>query len=64
MASTEAQKRATIKYAKAHLKRVPFDLPKDYFENVLKPAADRAGESVNGYIKAAIQARIDKESRD
>lgn len=57
MARTEAQNRATYKYAKAHLKRVPLDLQLSDYEE-LKQAAEAAGLSVNGFIKAAIKAAI------
>lgn len=46
-----------IKYAKDHLKRIPLDVPKDTYI-VIKQAADAAGETVNGYIKKAIQLRM------
>lgn len=57
MARTEAQNRATYKYAKEHLKRIPLDVQLDEYTQI-KAAADQAGESVNGWIKAAIRARL------
>lgn len=57
----ESQLRATTKYKKAHIKRVALEMQKDYFENVLKPAAEAAGETVNGYIKKAIARRIEDD---
>lgn len=59
---TEARKQSMYRYAERHLKRVPLDLRKDYYEEVLKPAAEAAGESVNGYIKKAIDERIRRGS--
>lgn len=59
LAITDAAKRAHYKYEKKSLKRIPLDVQKTYYEEVLKPAADAAGESVNGFIKKAIQQRID-----
>ena len=47
---TEAQKKATIKYARKQLKRVPLDMPTE------------AGMSVNGYIKTAIAEKIERDS--
>ena len=61
MTYTEAQKRANDKYRKKHYKRIPLDVSKEYYDNQLKPAADAAEESVNGYIKKAIDMRIDQE---
>lgn len=57
MATSEAQKRANMKYAKEHLKRIPLDVTKEKYETI-KTAAERANESVNGYIKTAIDRRI------
>lgn len=66
MARTEQGKRNKqaydLKYAKDHYKRVPLDLTKDKYEQV-KAAADHAGESVNGYIKTAVEQRIQRESK-
>ena len=49
-------------YRKNHFKRVGVDVQKEYYAEVLKPAADRVGESVNGYIKKAIDERIEREN--
>lgn len=51
-----------MEYAKSNYKRVPLDLKKDKYEQV-KAAADHAGESVNGYIKTAVEQRIQRESK-
>lgn len=58
---SKAKKQADARYIKSHIKRVPLDMQKTYFEDVLKPAADNAGETVNGYIKKAIAERIRRE---
>lgn len=63
MPLTEAQKQARYKYAQKSLKRIPLDVQKEKYEEI-KTAADAAGESVNGYIKAAIDQRIERESTD
>lgn len=55
---TEAQKRASIKFAKEKLKRVPLDLKKEDYER-LSVAAKSAGMSVNGFIRAAINEKIE-----
>lgn len=60
MARTEAQNRATYKYAKEHLKRIPLDVQLDEYAQI-KAAADQAGESVNGYIKEAIRQRMERD---
>lgn len=58
---SEAQVRATTKYKKTHLKRVPFEMKKDFYEEVLKPAVEKSGQSTNGYIKEAILRRIKED---
>lgn len=45
-------------YQKEHYKRFFLTMAKEYYAQVLKPAADAAGESVNGYIKKAIAERV------
>lgn len=49
-----------INYAKAKLKRIPLDVQKEKYEQI-KTAAGRTGESVNGYIKKAIDERMERE---
>lgn len=61
MGNSESKTEYNIKYAKAKLKRIPLDVQKEKYEEI-KSAAERAGESVNGYIKKAIDDRIEHES--
>lgn len=61
MATSEAHKKATMKYAKEKLKRIPLDVQIDDY-NRIKTAATAAGESVNGYIKKAVNTRIESEN--
>ena len=58
MPLTEAQKRANIKYKEKSIKRIPLDVQKEKYE-AIKAAAEAVGESVNGYIKTAIDRRIE-----
>ena len=44
----------------SELKRIPLDVQKEKYEEI-KAAAGRAGESVNGYIKKAIDERMERE---
>ena len=60
MTLTENQKQSRYKYAKKALKRIPLDVQKEKYDQI-KAAADRAGETVNGYIKKAIEERLQKE---
>ncbi|MDD6411755.1 hypothetical protein [Blautia faecicola] len=61
MALTEQRKESMYKYAKNNLKRIPLDVQKEKYEEI-KTAATAAGESVNGYIKEAINQRILRDS--
>ena len=48
------------KYAKEKLKRIPLDVQKEKYEEI-SAAASANGETVNGYIKKAIDERMDRE---
>lgn len=61
MSLTDAQKKASIEYAKRALKRIPLDVQKEKYEEI-KAAADAIGESVNGYIKRAIDERMERRA--
>ena len=50
-----------IEYAKNKLKRIPLDVQKEKYEEI-KAAATAAGESVNGYIKKAVDQRIERDN--
>ena len=60
MTLTDAQKQARYNYARKNLKRIPLDVQKEKYEQI--KAAARNGESVNGYIKKAIDERIERNS--
>lgn len=49
-----------LEYAKKNYKRVPLDITNDKY-NELKTASEKAGESVNGYIKKAIDLRLSSQ---
>ena len=57
---TEQRKESMYKYAKAKLKRIPLDVQKEKYDEI-KAAATAAGESVNGYIKRAVDERMERE---
>lgn len=63
MPLSESQKQARYNYAKKSLKRVPLDVQKEKYEEI-KAAATAAGESVNGYIKKAVDQRMERESNE
>lgn len=50
-----------IEYAKNKLKRIPLDVQKEKYEEI-NAAATAAGESVNGYIKKAVDQRMERDN--
>ena len=63
MPLSESQKQARYNYAKKSLKRVTLDVQKEKYEEI-KAAATAAGESVNGYIKKAVDQRMEREASE
>ena len=57
---TESQKKANTKYREKSIKRIPLDVQKEKYEEI-KMAAEAAGESVNGYIKKAVDRRMEQD---
>ena len=51
------QAQYTMKYAKNNLKRIPLDVQLSDYETI-KQAAEKAGLSVNGFIKQAVFDKI------
>lgn len=51
------QAQYTMKYAKNNLKRIPLDVQISDYETI-KQAAEKAGLSVNGFIKQAVFDKI------
>lgn len=62
MPISEKRKQSMYAYAKANLKRIPFSVQKEFYDK-LKAAADSRGESINGYIKRAIELRMQLETK-
>ena len=63
MPESSAKANYDIDYDKSKLKRVPLDVQKEKYEEI-KAAATAAGESVNGYIKKAVDQRMERESNE
>ncbi len=60
---SKAQQKAVQKYVKNNYDRVVVTFPKGRREEI-KTAATAAGESVNGYIKKAVDQRMERESNE
>ena len=63
MIDKNKKKQYDMQYAKDNLKRIPLDVRLEKYTEI-KKHADTKGESVNGYIKKAIDDRmkLDDES--
>lgn len=48
-------------YKKEHYKRVPLEVKREYYDEVLAPAASLRGMTVNSFIKEAIAEKLDRE---
>lgn len=55
---TESQKKAILKHAKENLKRIPLDVKKEYYDNVIVIEAEKRGMSVRAFILQAIEEKI------
>lgn len=62
MAYTEKQGQYSVKYAKENLKRIPLDVKKEYYENVIVKEAEKSGMSVRAFILSAIEEKIERKS--
>lgn len=62
---TEERKEYLLNYQKEKLKRIPLDLRYEGGEltyGMLQEAAEKAGESITGYIKKAVLMRMQLDS--
>lgn len=51
------------KYKKEHYKSIKVEFKKEYFADVLAPAAESKGMAVSVYIKEAIKEKLERESK-
>lgn len=57
---SKAQQKAVNKYIANNYERINLTVPKGH-KKAIQDAATAAGESVNGYIKKAIDERLERE---
>ena len=55
--------KSMYRYRDKNIKRIPLDVQKEKYDEI-KAAATAAGESVNGYIKKAIDDRMEREAEN
>lgn len=60
---SKAQQKAVQKYVKKNYDRIELTVPKGQ-KDFISQLATTAGESVNGYIKKAVEERIQRENPD
>ena len=60
---SKAQQKAVAKYMKNNYDEIKVRVEKGKRE-IIKTAATAAGESVNGYIKKAVDQRMERETAD
>lgn len=63
MAISKAQQNAVAKYVKNNYDRVEVKFPKGE-KDIIKQAAEKAGESTNAYIIEAVRRRMADEKKD
>ena len=63
MALSQAKRRSNDKYIAEHYQRIYVSYPKEYAEKI-KARATEKGESVAGYVKGALDARMQREDRE
>lgn len=57
------KKQYDMQYAKENLKRIPLDVPKATYEQI-KAHAEAHSESVNGFIKRAINKTMELDNKE
>lgn len=53
----ENKKKYDVEYHKTHYRRIPLDVSMDKYDQI-KASASATGDTVNGFIKKAIDERI------
>ena len=60
---SKAQQKAVHKYVKNNYDRIELTVPKGQ-KDVIKAAAESVGESLNTYVRNAIDRRMDQDNAD
>lgn len=62
MAYTKEQGKYSVEYAKKKLKRIPLDVQKEYYDQVIVKEAEKRKMSVRAFILSAIEEKIEKDN--
>lgn len=60
---SKAQQKAVHKYVKNNYDRIELTVPKGQ-KDIIKAAAENAGESLNTYVRKSIDQRMERETAD
>lgn len=60
---SKAQQKAVHKYVKNNYDRLELTVPKGQ-KDIIKAAAENAGESLNTYVRNAINQRMERDAND
>lgn len=60
---TEARRKANAKYLKESVEDIRIRVPKGQ-KDIIKAAAENAGESLNTYVRKSIDQRMERETAD
>lgn len=61
MAYTKEQGKYSVEYAKKKLKRIPLDVQKEYYDEVIVKEAEKRKISVRAFILSAIEEKIEND---
>lgn len=61
VAYTKEQGKYSVEYAKKKLKRIPLDVQKEYYDEVIAKEAEKRKMSVRAFILSAIEEKIENE---
>lgn len=62
MDNEKKNRTAEYKYKAKKWKRIPLDIDKNYYNNILLPTCNKLNMPVNTFIKQAIAEKIDREN--
>lgn len=58
--TSKAKIEANMRYMKNNLKRIPLDVKKEYYAEVIEPEARKRGMSIRAFILSAIEEKIER----
>lgn len=62
-ATSKAKIECNIRYMKKNLKRIPLDVKKEYYTEVIEKESSKRNMSVRGFILEAIKEKVERENQ-